>query len=340
MPAFSEMDELFNNSIRAITETNDKSLWFGTDAGLYGVKEKEGKASIIQNPDLHSLNVWSLFSGSDDKLWIGTYGQGLKELNIKTNKLKSWKIDNPDFNPASFAYVKTILEDNKGMIWIGFWGGGLARLNTKTKKVNHWRNEKDNPSSLSYNDVWTLFKDRKGRIWIGTNGGGLDLFMNEKQNGFHNWNTSGENKQSLNSNNIYTICESIYGNQSADKTILWIGTANGLNKFTVNNNDSKLNAEIVYYTVADGLSDNAIESILEDENGNLWIGTSSGISFFNVKEEKFTNYTVADGLSGSSFNSSAAFKTGDGIMLFGCTNGLNFFEPDRIKQSPFYLLWL
>ncbi len=83
MPAFSEMDELFNNSIRAITETNDKSLWFGTDAGLYGVKEKEGKASIIQNPDLHSLNVWSLFSGSDDKLWIGTYGQGLKALNIK-----------------------------------------------------------------------------------------------------------------------------------------------------------------------------------------------------------------------------------------------------------------
>lgn len=192
MPAFSEIEELFNNNVRAITETDNKLLWFGTDAGLYAVKVNEGKASIIQNPDLHYLNVWSLVSGNDNKLWIGTYGQGLRELNIKTNKLSSWKIDNPGFNPASFAYVKTILEDNKGMIWIGFWGGGLARLNTKTKKVDHWRNEKNNPSSLSYNNIWTLFEDRKGRIWIGTNGGGLDLFMNKMQNGFHNWNTSGK----------------------------------------------------------------------------------------------------------------------------------------------------
>ena len=86
----------------------------------------------------------------------------------------------------------------------------------------------------------------------------------------------------------------------------------------------------------DGLPDNAIESILEDENGNLWIGTSSGISFFNVKEENFTNYTAADGLNGSSFNSSAAFRTSEGIMLFGCTNGLNYFDPQRIKQSSYF----
>ena len=59
-------------------------------------------------------------SGKSNNLWIGTYGQGLKELNLKTKQLKSWKIDNPDFNPASFAYVKTILEDDNGndLDWI------------------------------------------------------------------------------------------------------------------------------------------------------------------------------------------------------------------------------
>ena len=329
------LQHLSGKNVRAVTQTKDESLWFGTDAGLFGQKNEMGNMSVTQNYELQSLNVWSLFRGSSNNLWIGTYGQGLKELNLKTNQLKSWKVDNPDFNVSAFGYVKTILEDDDGMIWLGFWGGGLTRLNTKTKKVDHWRNEKNNPSSLSYNDVWTLFKDRIGRMWIGTNGGGLDLYNGNNNNEFHNWNTSGETNQRLSSNNIYTICESINGNKSDDKTILWIGTANGLNKFTVNNNNSKLNAEIVYYTVADGLSDNAIESILEDENGNLWIGTSSGISFFNVKEEKFTNYTVADGLSGSSINSSAAFKASDGIMFFGCTNGLNNFDPQRIKQSTF-----
>ena len=84
-------------------------------------------------------------------------------------------------------------------------------------------------------------------------------------------------------------------------------------------NYSELNIEINYYTVDDGLPDNAVESILEDENGNLWIGTSSGISFFNVEEERFTNYSLADGLNGNTFNSSAAFKSSDGIMFFGST---------------------
>jgi len=193
---------------------------------------------------------------------------------------------------------------------------------------------------LSYNDVWVIHQDRKGRIWIGTNGGGMDLYNGKKDIHFYNWKSNKESSQSLSSNSIYTICESINGNKSDDQTILWVGTASGLNKFVVkndfeNSNNSKINVEINYYKVEDGLLDNAIESILEDENGNLWIGTSTGISFFNIKDEHFTNYTTADGLSGSSFNSSSAFKTSDGIMLFGCTNGLNYFDPERIKQSTY-----
>lgn len=334
------LPELLNKNIRAITQTADGSLWFGTDAGLFGIKNSNENYSVFGKPELKSLNMWSLFSGSSNRLWIGTYGQGLKELNIKTNEIKSWKIENPEFSSSSFSYVKTIQEDNYGLIWVGFWGGGLARLNPVTGKVEHWRNEKSNPSSLSYNDVWVIHQDSKARIWIGTNGGGLDLFNEETNNNFYNWNTKKENSQRLSSNNIYAICESIKDNSSDDQTILWIGTANGLNKFVIKNdpgknNGSELNVDITYYTVEDGLPDNAIESILEDENGNLWIGTSSRISFFNVEAETFTNYTTADGLSGSSINSSAAFITSNGIMLFGCTNGLNYFDPDRIIQSTY-----
>lgn len=331
---------LSGKNVRAVTQTADESIWFGTDAGLFSLKNKAGNSSFTQNSELQSLNIWSLFSGSSDRLWIGTYGQGLKEFNFKTKQLKSWKVDNPDFNVSAFNYVKTVIEDDNGMIWIGFWGGGLGRLNPITSNVDHWRNEKNNPSSISHNDVWSLYQDSKGRIWIGTNGGGLNLFNSESQNEFPNWNTRWKNDQSLSSNNIYTISESVIGNKQKDQTILWIGTANGLNKFVIKNDSgssegSTLNVDIKFYTVADGLPDNAVESILEDENGNLWIGTSTGITFFDVKEEIFTNFTVSDGLSGSSFNSSASFKTADGIMFFGCTNGLNYFDPYRIKQSTY-----
>ncbi|MDZ7625549.1 MAG: two-component regulator propeller domain-containing protein [Ignavibacteriaceae bacterium] len=340
IPLSEILQRLSGKNVRAVTQTKDKSLWFGTDAGLFSLKNETENSIITQNSELRSLNIWSLFSGSSNRLWIGTYGQGLKELNLETNQLKSWKVDNPDFNVSAFDYVKTILEDDDGMIWIGFWGGGLAKLNPITSSVYHWRNDKNDSLALSHNDIWTLHKDFRGRIWVGTNGGGLNLYNSEKQNGFYCWNSSNKNEQTLSSNSIFTICESTTESKPDNQTVLWIGTANGLNKFVIKNDSgssdgSKLNVEIKYYTVEDGLPDNAIESILEDEAGNLWIGTSTGISFFNVKDEHFTNYTTADGLSGSSFNSSAAFKTSEGKMLFGCTNGLNYFDPLRIEQSTY-----
>jgi signal transduction histidine kinase/ligand-binding sensor domain-containing protein len=335
-----ESSDLLNKNIRAVTQTNDQTLWFGTERGLVGLKNITGLSSIIDIPELKNLNVWSLFNGNSDNIWIGTYGQGLKELNIRTSKLKSWNVQNPAFNALAFDYVMTILQDTSRMLWIGFWGGGLARLNPLNSEIEFWRNEINNPASLSYNDVWALHLDLKGRVWIGTNGGGLDLFNNDASNSFYHWRADKKNKSSLSSNNIYTICESINGKRTTGETILWVGTANGLNNFVIKNdfepqNYSGLNIEIKYYTVDDGLPDNSIESILEDENGNLWIGTSSGISFFNVDKETFINFSSADGLNGSPSNSSSAFKTKDGLMLFGCTKGLNYFNPYKIAQSSY-----
>ncbi|MDT3697741.1 MAG: two-component regulator propeller domain-containing protein [Ignavibacterium sp.] len=335
------VSQLSENNIRAIAQTKDKSIWFGTDVGLIGVQTSNSKSSIIKSAELSALNVWCLYNSNNDKLWIGTYGQGLKELNLNTNRIKSWKVNNPNFNISAFGYVKTVLEDNDGMIWLGFWGAGLSRLNPQTSKVDHWRNEQNNSSSLSYNDVWVTFKDKFGRIWIGTNGGGLDLYQGEDKKNFYNWSADEGSKQNLSSNNIFTIYESVEGNKKKDHSILWIGTANGLNKFEVTNdsgsrNGSELNVKIKYYTVEDGLHDNSVESILEDKNGNLWIGTSSAVSFFDIRKEQFINYTTADGLSGSSFNSGAAIKLSDEIILLGCTAGLNIFNPNRITKSDYY----
>lgn len=337
---YLDLPELKNENIRSITNTIDETLWVGGESGLIGVQIIKENNKIIQRPEFKSLNVWCLTGGYSNNLWVGTYGQGLKELDITTNNLKFWDVANTSFVSPAYNYVKTILQDDKGMLWIGFWGGGLARLNPISKKIEHWRSETENLESLSYNDVWALCQDNKGRIWIGTNGGGLNLFNEEKQNSFFHWRADKKNKNGLNSNNIYTICEAVNANNSNDQTILWAGTANGLNKLIINDELKNLqmlrpDVEITNYTVDDGLSDNSVESILEDEYGNLWIGTSSGISFFNITNETFTNYGIADGMNGGSFNAGAAFRTPDGILLFGSTKGMNYFDPQRVSQSNY-----
>jgi signal transduction histidine kinase/ligand-binding sensor domain-containing protein len=337
---YLDLPELKNENIRSITDTKDETLWVGGESGLIGIQIIKENNKIIQRPEFKSLNVWCLTGGNSHNLWIGTYGQGLKELDFTTTKLKSWDVANTSFVSPAYNYVKTILQDDKGMLWIGFWGGGLARLNPISKKIEHWRSETENLESLSYNDVWALCQDNKGRIWIGTNGGGLNLFNEDKQKSFFHWRADKKNKYGFNSNNIYTICEAVNANNSNDQTILWVGTANGLNKLIINDELKNLqmlrpDVKITNYTVDDGLSDNSVESILEDEYGNLWIGTSSGISFFNINDETFTNYGIADGMNGGSFNASAAFRTPDGISLFGSTKGVNYFDPKKVSQSNY-----
>jgi len=49
------------------------------------------------------------------------------------------------------------------------------------------------------------------------------------------------------------------------------------------------------YTVQDGLVQSNINAIVQDWNGNIWVGTNSGVSKYNGKE--FQNYSTDDGLA-------------------------------------------
>ena len=355
-----EIAKIKDKNITAITESSDRNLWIGTQNGLYSI---DNYAPFNSRFNLEDLNVWSLAPGNSNDLWIGTYGQGIKQLDLKTGNLKSWNIKDTLFKIKNFTYkfVKSILQDRNGMLWIGFWGTGLTILNPQTGKYKNWQYKENDSLSLSYNDVWTIFEDSKGRIWIGTNGGGLNLFADIDKGKFYCWSkgkspfsslstNTGASKitlPGLNDNNIYSICEAKRGKWAGNKneTVLWIGTGAGLNQFILKNSTNishriildreNYKAEVHYFTVNDGLPDNAVKSILEDEDGNLWLGTNLGISFFNVEAKTFTNYTTSDGLNGNEFNYSSAFKLSNKIMMFGSSSGLNIFEPKKIKQSDY-----
>ncbi len=74
---------------------------------------------------------------------------------------------------------------------------------------------------------------------------------------------------------------------------------------------------------------------MQDKDGNLWIGTGAGLSFLNIRQNKFTNFSVADGLNGNIFNQNSACGTENGILFFGSTSGLNIFKPGDINQSAY-----
>lgn len=89
----------------------------------------------------------------------------------------------------------------------------------------------------------------------------------------------------------------------------------------------------IRYSEEDGLPNNVIHGILEDNKGNLWLSTNRGLSKFNPQKETFINYRKENGLQSYEFNLGAYYKGRNGEMFFGGVNGFNAFYPDSVKTN-------
>ena len=94
------------------------------------------------------------------------------------------------------------------------------------------------------------------------------------------------------------------------------------------------------FGIDDGLPNDCICGILEDNHGNLWLGTLKGICKLELSEgysqdviQSVINYDLMDGIEGPVFREKACFKSDDGWMFFGAFNGLTVFHPDSIRDN-------
>jgi len=81
------------------------------------------------------------------------------------------------------------------------------------------------------------------------------------------------------------------------------------------------------YEVEDGLIQSSVHSFHQDQYGNLWVGTSGGVSIFDGQE--FINYGVQDGLAGNDVRDIA--QLGDSILI-ATHQGLSVFDGARFHN--------
>jgi tRNA A-37 threonylcarbamoyl transferase component Bud32/sugar lactone lactonase YvrE len=257
-------------------------------------------------------------------LWIGTLGDGLYRFDPEEGTRKHYKHDDKKRDSLSDDNISTIYEDSFGTLWIGTMNG-LNRFEPETETFNCYKKsenlpEKEGPFSLSDNCISKIYEDQSHVLWIGTRNG-LSRFYRENET-FYHWKREPGKPGSLSNNIITAIWEDKEGG-------LWIGTmGGGLNQFDRERKTFK------HYLEKDGLPNMTINGILGDDEGNLWLSTNKGISKFDPKSESFKNYDMRDGLQGNEFNGGAYFKSGDGEMFFGGSNGFNAFYPYKITDNP------
>ncbi len=370
----SDRTSLSNNIILSIQEDRGGVLWIGTfGGGLNKFNKGQRKFAYYHhepgNPNSLSANhVFPIFSDTSGHIWIGTYGGGLNRFNprlglfthymhdpgnplsLPSNDIYSVYVDetgtlwvgtaealsrrnpssanfthytNNPANPASLAGgpVQVIFRDSKGLLWVGT-ANGLDLLDPSTGKFTHYQNNLTNPQTISSNAITAIYEDRDGVLWVGTFDNGLNRF-NRDSGTFVRYERNREDPQSLSDDSVTAI----YQDQ---ERILWVATAGGgLNRYQPETNTFK------HYTEKDGLPNNVIYGILEDEDGQLWLSTNYGLSRFDPEKETFRNYTDSDGLQSNEFNMGAYAKGFDGKMYFGGIDGLNSFLPSEVKDNTY-----
>jgi signal transduction histidine kinase/ligand-binding sensor domain-containing protein/DNA-binding response OmpR family regulator len=273
------------NRIYALYPDKNKKLWIGTDAGLDLYDDQTKTFTHFQyNPGnksgISEGLVSTIYQDHSGLLWIGT-NKALNLFDPKTKEFKKFYHDQNDPTSLTHNYVKSIFEDKYGNMWIGTWGGGLNLFDRETGSFEPFQANPNQPGGLNNNAIMWLTGDQDGNIYIGTEGGGLNVFDIQTRK-FSHYVPSLSNPKGIRSNSIHAL---FYDDESG---ILWIGSYNdGVNFFC------RWDKPFVHHQAQEnGLRDNHVNCIAEDNDGNLWIGTDGGgVSFLNEKTGTYRYYT-------------------------------------------------
>ena len=321
----SDPNSINDNNIWSILYARSGHLWIGTNKGLNRINRNKHKIQVFRHDPLdpYSLSddiVRVIYEDSRGDLWFGTNNGGLNKYNPLQKKFQHFISDPENAKSISNNTIRAIIEDKQGFLWVGTWGG-LNLFDPQKKIFKHFIHNPEDTTSISDNRVRCLLIDRDGTLWVGTYKG-LNKFDRIKEE-FKSYVYDPEDSTSLSHDRVLTLHQDQSG-------FIWIATyGGGINKF-----DPK-DESFVKYTEKDGLSNNAVYGILEDDMGNLWMSTNKGISKFNPLTESFRNFDVKDGLQSNEFNGGAYAKSNQGELFFGGINGYNAFFPEKITENKY-----
>ena len=290
--AFTEEDGLANNQVYSIIQDRNGDLWIGTVAGLSRYDGKEFHNLGIED-GLLTDKIYELFEDRDGYIWIGTK-QGVSRYDGR--EFTHFTTE----NGLSFGWVPSIKQDRQGNMWFATDGGGLNRYDGREFKTYTLEDGLVSPY------VWTMEIDEDDNVWSGTYGQGLSCY-------------DGRDFASFTFEDNQNIVWDIY--RDTHHT-LWLATIGGLIRIDSVSVSSRDFENRTVFTAADGLSGTWVLSIHEDRHGNLWFGTSDGVSKYEYEE--FTTFSETDGL-GANFVASIAEDVDDGVW-FATTKGASRYD--------------
>ena len=343
---------LSSDAVHTLLRDKDGRVWIGTLRGGINVIDhtKDRFQNVIHDPtnsnSLINNYVKSLFEDKDRTLWIGTDGGGLSVWHRKTNSFENFSHIAGKDGTLSSNFVTSIFRDHTGKVWLGTYGGGINLYQPLTKSFKVYYGE--NAAGKAISPIfWCFLEDRSQNLWASGLHNGFFLYNRAKDKfqvfdaGLKNllvlfednkavlWGGTFDGLYEIDKNQkkhrYYTVGKPVRAIYGGNDDYLWLGTEAGLMLF-----DKKSHRVIQKFTTDEGLCNNTVLNIQDDQRGHLWMSTYSGLSSFDLKSRKFTNYFPSDGLQNKEFNFNASARLSSGELAFGGNNGLTLFDPQNI----------
>ncbi|MCG8578883.1 MAG: ATP-binding protein [Bacteroidales bacterium] len=297
-----------NKNVNCFAEDFKNNIWVGTESGLaiFDNDFKPAKQTLFQKKiinELKELPVTSLSSSKNhEKIYAGTYNNGLFVIDLKQNKITNHHTANSDLESN---FIRDVKELNDAQAYVATVDGGFYKYkNERFEKVKVYFADK-----YEIQDFFHIELINNEKLWLSSAGKGALRISTPSG--------SGEVFESI----LSTICYSSCIN--ADSST-FIATNKGIFKY-----DKASNTFKALYSGRDAID---FYGIIEVSQPYLWISSSSGLHRFN-KNTNLLETVSSPNLQSKEFNPGAFYKRHNGQLLFGGTNGFNIISTDQFSAN-------
>ncbi|MDT7812284.1 MAG: hypothetical protein QOJ42_2200, partial [Acidobacteriaceae bacterium] len=302
------------NFVTSLAQTSDGFLWVGTMNGLVRFDGLHFRGFSQDGPPELQGFIVALVRDGGDGLWIVTASS-------------LFHYEHQRFVPILFGKrahyrIETLARSNDGELWIYFEG-----------KLEHTHVDKLEPAALpdGAHTLSGMAESRDGTLWIAdrenifrVRGGatvaryslpGCQLIYADRfgeawaGDGHHLFHFDGSGFQPVKDPGLSNFVSVMVDSRHR----LWMASG-GLHGLSRKSGDVK---EVV--TAAVGLASNDVRIILEDRDGDFWLGTIAGLQ--RLHQGIFTSYSAVDKLAGGRSQTESIFEQKDGSIWAGTLEG-------------------
>ena len=282
-------NNILYQTIKSLYVDRDKNLWIGTHGKGINILSPYPKMFFsITNSEGSGINlgfesVRAIYEDADNIVWVGGYG-GLQRIDL-INGTSSLVIPGAIY---SICQHKT----DPSILWIGFEGQGISSFNKNSHKlrritlqVNTTPKLKD-PIQKPIRAIYEIMYGPDDMLYLGSNKG--LVVLDPKTENYELFQHDPMDDNSIPGNKILSL---LFDSENT----LWVGTiTKGL---SVYNSRNKTFSKRVLKSNNGTAANHRINSIYEDSNGNIWIGTNLGLHLLDEANFESRLYTEDDGLA-------------------------------------------